>query len=364
MFTIYKPKRLVFALTTLAVLAACEPVVEAELETPVRPVRLFELTTFREQSMRRFPANVTATQAAEISFRVAGQLISLPIKPSDIVDKGQLLAQLDQRDFKTAVSLRAAEFDLAESEYDRVQQMLGRQLIAQAEVDRAQAKLSSARSALTLAQDRLSDTSIYAPFRGRVSDRFVENHQSIRSQQGILILQDASQIDVSIELPENIISQIEVSYLDRGYFPQVTFSGSENHYVVKYKEHKTEVSPGTQSYQVTFTMQTPENGQIIYPGMGATLSIDMSRLLPDRKTKDSFLVPITSVLVNDTTQQAQVWVYSDDKVQPLTVSVLSITSNGIWVTGDLTIGDQLVSAGLGQLREGMAVKPLARERGL
>ena len=77
-----------------------EPIVEEEV---VKPVKILLLSATGEGGRRVFPGIVQASQRARLSFRVSGPLIQLPITQGREVRKGQLLAQIDPRDFQTAV---------------------------------------------------------------------------------------------------------------------------------------------------------------------------------------------------------------------------------------------------------------------
>nr|WP_159063854.1 efflux RND transporter periplasmic adaptor subunit [Thaumasiovibrio occultus] len=354
------------ALAVSLVLSGCkETTAENTAKEPVvRPVRLFTIADTDANNLRRFPANVLASEEAIISFRVAGELVEFPVKPADIVEKGALLAKLDDRDYRTDVQLRKTDYDLALRDFERVKTLRQRNVLSQADYDNALARVRSARAALKLAEDRLADTKLVAPFSGRVAQTAVENFEFVQPQQTILVLQSDNTLDVSIQLPENILNQINQDSVNPDYRPTVSFAGRPDSYPVTYKQHATQATPGTQAYEVVFSLAVPENGQTIYPGMGATLSMDMAQILPNMTHSDAFLVPLTAVLDDDASSQAQVWVYNDGIVEPRAVEKLRITNDGVLVSGDLNAGTQIVSAGLNQLTSGMTVKPLERERGL
>ena len=353
------------ATVSLSLLTACSPSVEQQIET-VRPVKLFEVVDRQSQNLREFPAIVAASEEASISFRIPGELLEYPATSAAIVEKGQLLARLDDRDSKNEVAARQADFDLAESDFRRIQSLREKQMVSQSDYDNANTRLKAARVNLQLANDRLSDTVLTAPFAGRIAQTLVENYQSVQAQQPVLILQDHTTLDISIQVPESILTQTRQDQVDTTYQPVVTFAGNAgSEYKVTYKEHATKVTPGTQSYEVTFSLPTP-NSFTVYPGMGATLSIDMTKVTGNGAASSEFILPMTSVLKDDSTGKYTAWVYDEvtKTVNPREVTVGRITQSGITVTSGIESGDQIVSAGLNRLRAGMEVKPLERERGV
>lgn len=364
------------ATVSLSLLTACSPSSSEQVAEAVRPVRLFEVVDRQSQNLREFPAIVAASEEASISFRIPGELLEFPVTSAAIVKKGQLLARLDDRDSKNEVTARQADFDLAQSDFRRIQSLREKQMVSQSDYDNASARLKAARVNLQLAKDRLSDTVLTAPFSGRIAQTLVENYQSVQAQQPVLILQDHTTLDISIQVPESILTQTREDQVDNTYQPVVTFSGDRNfgnrnsgnrgsEYRVTYKEHATRVTPGTQSYEVTFSLPAPDN-LTVYPGMGATLSIDMTKVIGNGSAANEFIVPVTAVLKDDATGEYLVWVYDEasQTVTPKAVTVDRITQSGITVTSGLEGGEQIVSAGLNRLREGMEVKPLERERGV
>jgi multidrug efflux pump subunit AcrA (membrane-fusion protein) len=83
-------------------------------ETPkkemIRPVRAIQISDPAEFTKRWFPGQAKATQEVDLSFRVAGPLVTLPVNVGDTVRKGQELAKIDPRDYK--VNLRNTQGQL------------------------------------------------------------------------------------------------------------------------------------------------------------------------------------------------------------------------------------------------------------
>ena len=85
-------------------------------ENTVRPVKLIQVERSNQGEMHSFPARVFASEESRISFRIPGELMSLPVAPAQEVKKGELLARLDDRDLKNQVELRQADFGSDASE--------------------------------------------------------------------------------------------------------------------------------------------------------------------------------------------------------------------------------------------------------
>jgi len=92
---------LLVAALTLPFFAGCGKEPEGSIEDPVRAVKLLTLESPLETLGREFPGRVKATTAADLAFRVSGPLVEIPVEAGDAVAQGDIIARIDERDFKT-----------------------------------------------------------------------------------------------------------------------------------------------------------------------------------------------------------------------------------------------------------------------
>ncbi|MDH0450145.1 efflux RND transporter periplasmic adaptor subunit [Shewanella bicestrii] len=346
-----------------AVLTACTPAESSVQASAIRPVKLFEVEQLEGGNLRTFPARVSANSRAELSFRISGELTVLALVEGQQIRQGSLLAKLDDRDAYNNLMTREADHELLEADFQRKTELLKRKLISQAEFDSAQAQLKSAKAALAAARDQLSYTKLIAPFSGTVAKRLVDNHQIVQANQGILTLQNNSLLDVSIQVPEAMAASLNNYIQQQNFTAKVRFSAlADMEFDAKFKEYSTQVTPGTQAYEVVFSLPQPKDIQLL-PGMSAELTLALVKT-PDQTA--SAIVPVTAIDKRDQDGQVQVWVYQSQsgEVKPTAVTLGRVTTQGIEVLGGINKGDLIVSAGVSQLSDGMKVKPLRWQRGV
>ena len=364
------------------VLTGCGEVESAVPQATVsRPVKLMTIDNHASQQLRVFPAKIAASQQADLAFRINGELVKLDLAEGQRVQKGQLLALLDDRDAKNALLNAEANHELADVDFTRKQELYKRKLISKAEFDTARATLKSAKAALYSARDQLAYTRLIAPFSGTVAKVNLDNHQMIQATQVVLTLQGDKQVDVSIQVPESLLLSLKnVSFdeafkpevrfnapqtlaLEKGFTPTMTSTGEAVTYPVHYKEHASKVSPGSQTYEVVFSLTPPENLNIL-PGMSAELLLDMSSLNGAHQAIS--VLPMTAIVRSDNTNETKVWRYDPEsrKLQPVTVSLGQVRSTGIEIISGLKAGDQVVAVGASAVKDNMEVKPLRWERGV
>ncbi|MBB1364288.1 efflux RND transporter periplasmic adaptor subunit [Shewanella sp. SR44-4] len=350
------------ALLISLILVGCTPVESAVQDVLVRPVKLFDVTQSSGNTIRQFPARVEANSRAELSFRISGQLVRLDLVEGQHVKQGFLLAQLDDRDAHNNLMTREAEYDLLLADFSRNQTLLERKLISQALFDSSKAQLKSAKAALAAANDQVSYTRLEAPFSGTIAKRLVDNHQIVQANQGVMTLQNNQLLDVSIQVPE-AMAAVLTQDIANGLAAEVRFSALDDMvFDAKFKEYSTQVTPGTQAYEVVFSLPQPDNVQLL-PGMSAELTL---ATLNDSQKGFSTVVPISAVDKQDQNGDVTVWRYQPDSgdVSPVKVTLGRVSTDGVEVLTGLQKGDAIVAAGLSQLSEGMKVKPLRWQRGV
>ncbi|WP_299020229.1 efflux RND transporter periplasmic adaptor subunit [uncultured Photobacterium sp.] len=364
------------------VLTGCGEAESAMTQSPViRPVKLMTIDDNVSHHLRVFPAKIVASQQADLAFRINGELIKLDLTEGQRVEKGTLLAQLDDRDAKNALLNAEANHDLADVDFKRKKEVYNRKLISKAEFDTAKATLKSSKAALYTARDQLAYTRIEAPFSGTVAKVNLDNHQNVQATQVVLTLQGNEQVDVSIQLPESLLMSLKgISFndafnpmvrfhtpqtlaLENGFNPTMSSTGQSSIYPVKYKEHASKVSPGSQTYEVVFTLTPPKDLNIL-PGMSAELLLDMASM--NNVKQPVAVLPMTALVRTDNTNETKVWRYDTEsqKLEPVSVTVGQIRSSGIEIISGLNVGDQVVAVGATAIKDNMEVKPLRWERGV
>ncbi|MEX0340344.1 MAG: efflux RND transporter periplasmic adaptor subunit [Arenibacterium sp.] len=112
-----------------------------------RPAKVFTVTQQDAQVVRRYPGVVLPSEEVELSFRISGNLVELPIRGSMQVSKGDVIGQLDVRDYETQAAQLQSQLDQAEAQLDILRTGARPQEIAalEASVDAAQAQVDQTR---------------------------------------------------------------------------------------------------------------------------------------------------------------------------------------------------------------------------
>ena len=398
-------------------LASCAP--EAEPEKPPRPVKAMQVLDASSLSTRAFPGRASAGKEVNLSFRVAGPLIALPINIGDVVEEGAMLARIDSRDFE--VNLRNVEGQL-----DRARSELEAMRIARPEdIQRAKAGVNEAVAAVRLAKQNLSRVqSIREQDPGAVSQSMVDQAEAEKSAADAQLASAREELRIAevgarpedIAAKEGEIDSLEASVqsardeLDYTYL-RAPFDGT---IVAKYvenfedvrakqailrlldtsriemvvdvpetrisnlpyvrnirvrfdafpdievpaeiKEVGREASATTRTYPITIIMDQPE-GATILPGMAGRATADVSR-----PGASGLVVPVASVFSVAGEDGSYVWVIDEasDTVTRRAIETGQVTPHGIIVTSGIEVGEWVATAGVNSLREGQQVRIMDR----
>lgn len=325
----------------------------------VQLVKVFHVPKAEDVVQRNFPGIVEASEKADLSFLVPGQLIEFPVKEGEKVTKGQLIASLDPTDYEIAVGEAQSKAELAEVNLDRTSKLLEKQFASQKEYDAHKTAADVAEATLKIAQQNLKYTKLFASFSGEIAKKYVENFQNVLAKKPIARLQNREAIDIKIQIPESLV--IRSDQLQNGVFEAEFETAPGSRHEAKVKEVSTQADPETQTYSATFTLPNPKDLNVL-PGMTAIIHTKFQ--LIKGKAEKTFTIPISAVF-NDKKGISYVWVIlpSTHTLKKQEVKISRLTGEGAVVTAGLSPGQDIVAAGAEFVKEDMKVKPFEASGG-
>ena len=172
---------------------------------------------------------VVARRKAAVASKGTGRLIFLGVEEGDKVKKGQVIARLEDSDVVAArnqarENVRLAEADLYEAKkaLERARILLKQEMIAQVEVDVADARykrvvatIEAARYALREAEVAVENTRIIAPFDGTVLKKNADVGEIVAplagaasSKAAVVTIADMSSLEVDADVSEANITRV------------------------------------------------------------------------------------------------------------------------------------------------------------
>lgn len=338
---------------------------------PIRPVRAMQLQQETLVPVHVFPGRTRAVDRVNLSFRVSGPLIERPVKVGDRVNAGDLLARIDPRDFQVALERAQgnlektqAELRFAKSDYQRAMRIWKQDpgAISESQLERKkedvgqlEGTIQSLEAEVNAARDRLEDTYLLSPYEGTVVATYVENFEYVEARQPIVRLLDQSQVEMVIDVPARLITEIPQAQAIEVAFE--TIPGRT--FPAELREVGTEASTTTRTYPVTLVLDQPSDVTIL-AGMAGTASMSSrSETLAER----GFVIPSTALMTDPSGTETFVWIYEPEteSVARRTVLKGKLIPQGVVILDGLEAGEWVVTSGVLSLSEGEQVKLLPVE---
>lgn len=351
------------------VVAACSPVLvacgrgpETEAAPPPRPVRTATVEKRESVMPQTFTGRIEAEDEVSIAFRISGRLLANDTKVGDRVEAGQLLAQLElQNELNTLrqaqAALAAAQGQLtqARNHYERQETLLAQgwttranfeaatqaQQTAQAQVDAAEAQLSSAH-------DLVSFTELRADAPGKITATGPSAGEVVQAGQMIARIARQDGRDAVFDIPAQLVRsastgvEVTVSLADD---PKVTARG-------RIRQIGAQADPVTRTFEVKVGLTNPPDAM----RLGATVN---GRV----ETSSGPVIDIPATALTRMKRQPAVWVVdpSTNVVSVRNVDVLQFDQAQVIISQGLDAGEIIVTAGVQALHPGQKVRLLGSE---
>jgi RND family efflux transporter MFP subunit len=332
---------------------------EVEVKEVVRPVKLLTVGGKSTGKEIKYPGRIRASERVDLAFQVSGPLIELPVAEGQSVKKGVIIARILPRDFETEIAKAKAKALDAEQQYQRYRDLYVKKQVSKADFDKYKSQADIAKARLKETEDTLSDTYLRAPFSGVIAKRYVENFEDVRAKEPIVSIQNISEIEVLVNVPENVMASLRKRSKSNAMAEFAAAPGKQ--YPLTLKEYSTEADPRTQTYQVTLLMKQPEDITVL-PGMTANV---VGTTKTNQTEVTTIIIPAAAVFA-DEKGNSHVWTVNRDTmtVHDREVTTGSLTgSSSISIISGIEPGETIAITGVTQLRENMKVSDLAKQEG-
>jgi multidrug efflux pump subunit AcrA (membrane-fusion protein) len=336
-----------------------------------------------------------------IYSKVQGWVEKINVREGDRIKAGQVLATLDTREAEAAVaqskaSLEAAaarlkqvkatseeaiqaqiqqtkaNLELAESDLKRARELHEKNFIARQQLDEArtkynvakatydlalnnlrqrtwendialaEAQVRQAKATLDLTQAQLANLIILSPMNGGVTKRYVDPGTMVKDTTPILTLMDLSEVKMLV----NVIER-EFVHLQKGQAVKVTVTAFPNR---TFQGRISVITPALelQSRTAEIQISIPNPGYILNPGMFGRAEILL------RSNPGALVIPIQA-LVNEGDRDL-VYIYKDGNAHHRVIRKGLVKDTQVEVMQGLNVGEQVITAGHGFLKDGMPVR--------
>ncbi|WP_022698815.1 efflux RND transporter periplasmic adaptor subunit [Euryhalocaulis caribicus] len=321
----------------------------------VKTAQIETVETASKGLTREFVGRVEARIAIDVTMRVGGRLQEFPVEEGDRVSKGDLIARLEVQDYNRAVREAQVRVEQTRTDLVRARELFEQNATPKAQLDSAQTAYDLAVVALDQARQNLEYARFTAPFDGLVTRKYVDNYTQVDAGTPIARLQDTGELRVAIQVPEDLIATVSADSV--AMYATFPFA-PDRQFPLEYRELIAEPDQASLTYKVMMALPEGVPASIL-PGMTADVVANVAMKGP---VSGAVRVPVAAL---DDTPEGDfvVWTYdaASGAVAPRPVKPSRLDNGGVLVTEGLQAGEQIVTAGVAGLQEGMRVRPLGDE---
>lgn len=344
--------------------AATSAASAASAATPTLDLAATDLAVARRSELARtlsISGGLRAVNSAFVRAKVAAEVKVLPLREGDRVERGQVVAQLDDTEYQWRLRQAEDQAAAAKSQLEIAERTLAnnRALVDQGFISKtaldtsqmsaagAQASLQAARAAAEIARKSVNDSVVRAPLSGIVSQRLVQPGERVAIDARLVEIVDLSRIELEAALTPEDVAGVRV-----GQTAMLGVDGLSAPVKARVARINPATQAGTRAVMVYLEVE-PQAG--LRQGLFARGSIEIER-------KAALVVPQSAVRLDQATPY--VLVAEGGKVLQRTVvlgSRGSVAQDGggepaVEVTGGVAEGQIVLRGTVGALREGTPVR--------
>lgn len=311
-------------------------------------VKVIKVDTIKNRANRSYTFISKPYRATELSFRVGGPVDMFNVQNGQFFRKGDLIANIDDRDYIIRKNRMEAVYNQTKADYKRISNLYEKDNISGASYEKAKADYEKAEADYQDAINDLNDTKLYAPFDGYVQTVYIERYQDVKPSQPVVSFIDLSKIKVESYIPEEIaaIYKNDKNALDY----QAEFNTIHDK---KFKPAEIYLTQSTEddnlSYMVTAIFNNESN--MLMGGMSGKIMLGESS-----SNSVCVSVPQTAVCQNDQIGSF-VWKVSDgNKVNAVPVRMGKLLAgNKVEIISGLRSGERIATTRLPYLSENVDI---------
>ena len=208
--------------------------------------------------------NTKAVQSALIKARVPGELQGLTLREGDSVQAGQVVARIEDTEFKARlrqaqqqVQSAKAQVDIAQRSMDNNRALMAQGFISQtaletsiANLNAAQSNYAAAQAAADVVAKSLEDAVLRSPIAGQVAQRLAQPGERVGVDARILEIVDLRHVEVEAPLSAGDSLAVKV-----GQSATITIDGIAQGFSAKVARINPSATPGNRAIMAYLTLQ-------------------------------------------------------------------------------------------------------------
>jgi RND family efflux transporter MFP subunit len=312
-------------------------------------ITTFELESTMFKHFLELQGNVTTKNLLMIYPEYSGVLTNVYVKEGQKVNKGQVLAKIDDGGLSQQLAQLKIQAELAKTTFERQQRLWDQKIGSEMQYLQAKSNYEAQDQSIGQLEQQVAKTIVRAPFSGTIDDVFTEQGSVVMPGQSELMrIVNLDHMYIVTDVPEKYISNIT-----RDKKVEVEFPILGKKIDSKVRQVGNFINPNNRTFKVEISI--PNKDKSIKPNLTAKLRIN------DYSNDAALLIPQGIISENASGEQ---YIYvikekvgNDEAKAEKTVIKTGLTQGDfIEVTKGLQPGDEIILEGARSVNDGQKVK--------
>lgn len=275
-----------------------------------------------------------------LSFETSGKIVDISFTEGTTVQKGQLLAKVNDKPLQAQLKRLMAQLELARNRVFRQEQLLKKDAASQEAYEEAKTSLATLEAEIEGVKVNISLTELHAPFDGVIGLRQVSVGAYANPSTIIAKLTKITPLKVEFSVPERYANQIH-----KGVNMDFSVEGFQDAFHAQV--YAVESSVDKDQHVFTARGLYANANRKLLPGQYASI------LLKKEEIPDAIVIPSEAIVPEMGVDK--VFCYRSGKAMPVEINAGIRTASQVQVLSGLAVGDTIITSGTLQLRMGLPV---------
>ncbi len=280
-------------------------------------------------------------EEVNLSFESSGKITDIFFTEGTHVEKGQLLAKVNDSQLQAQLKRLEAQVPLAQDRVFRQNALLKRDAVSKEAYEQVKTELATLNADIDRIEASIEMTELRAPFDGVIGLRQVSVGAYASPSTVVAKLTKFTPLKVEFSVPERYARDIK-----KGTNLNFTVEGNLNAFPAQV--YATESSLDSETHSLTVRALYPNRNGELLPGRYTHIE------LKQKEIPDALTVPAEAIVPE--MGKNKVFVYRSGKAEPVDIELGIRTEAEVQVLRGLEAGDTILTSGTLQLRKGMKVE--------
>ena len=291
-------------------------------------------------NMFRITGILLPDEEVDLTFESPGKITSINFNEGTYVQKGTLLAKVNDAPLQAELKKLEAQMPLAEDRLFRQQTLLEKDAISQETYQSVSTQLETLKAEIELVKARIRQTELRAPFSGMIGLRQVSEGAYASPTVVVAHLTKISPLKIEFSLTETFVNLIKPG-------SEIAFTVENNLEEYNATVYAVESRLDVQTLNVFARARYANSEGKIKPGQSAKVQIKLDQI------DNAIVIPSISSIKEMGRDIA--YIYHNGMAKEVEIITGMRTSSSVEVVSGLSMGDTLLTTGVMQLRSSMPV---------